>query len=149
MRGYFGVGIENCKTGANIGTLWRSAHNLGAAFIFVIGKRYEFQSSDTTKAWRSVPLFQYLTFDEFYGHLPHDCRLIGLEFPHPTARSLAGFHHPERAVYLLGAEDSGLTQKAKDKCHHIVYIESKMCLNVAVAGSIVLYDRCAKTGGSQ
>ena len=29
MRGYFGIGIENGKTVANIGTLWRSAHNLG------------------------------------------------------------------------------------------------------------------------
>ncbi|WP_020474452.1 RNA methyltransferase [Zavarzinella formosa] len=33
MKGYFGIGIENCKTGVNVGTLWRSAHNL-AALLF-------------------------------------------------------------------------------------------------------------------
>ena len=63
VRGYFGIGIENCKTGVNIGTLWRSAHNLGASFIFVIGMRYRFHPGDTTKAWLSIPLFQYSTFE--------------------------------------------------------------------------------------
>ena len=34
-RGFFGIGVENLKTKANLGTLWRSAINLGADFIFV------------------------------------------------------------------------------------------------------------------
>jgi len=107
-RGYFGIGIENCKSGVNVGTLWRSAHNLGASFIFTIGNRYRFQGSDTTKAWRSIPLFQYPTFDAFYGNLPHDCQLVGIEFPHEKAKALPEFMHPDRCVYLLGAEDPGL-----------------------------------------
>lgn len=140
-RGYFGIGIENCKSGANVGTLWRSAHNLGASFIFTIGNRYRYQASDTTKAWRSIPLFQYPTFDDFYANLPHDCQLIGVEFPHEKARPLPEFVHPERCVYLLGAEDHGLSKRAMEKCHRFVFIPSLMCLNVSVAGSLIMYDR--------
>lgn len=146
MRGFFGIGIENCKSGVNVGTLWRSAHNLGAAFIFTIGRRYRHQSSDTTKAWRSIPLFQYATFDEFYANLPHDCRLIGVEFPHNNAEPLPGFTHPDRCVYMLGAEDHGLTRRALEKCHRVVYIPSQMSLNVSVAGSIIMYDRTLRQG---
>ena len=44
-------------------------------------------------------------------------------------------------AYLLGAEDNGLTKAAIEKCHALVKFKSEMSLNVAVAGSIVLYDR--------
>lgn len=41
-RGYFGIGIYKPKTNTNIGTLWRSVFQLGAAYIFVIGQRSEY-----------------------------------------------------------------------------------------------------------
>lgn len=143
-RGYFGIGIENCKTGHNLGTLWRSAHNLGASYIFVIGQRYRLQASDTTKAYRNIPLYHFVSFDEFYSNLPFDCQLVGVEFPHDGAQPLPQFIHPERCVYLLGAEDHGLSKQALAKCHKLVYIPSLFCMNVAVAGSILMYDRSAR-----
>ena len=145
MRGYFGIGIENCKTKMNLGTLWRSAHIFGAAFIFVIGRRYEKQGSDTTKAWRSLPLFNFENFDQFYGQLPYDCRLVGVEITE-RAKPLQTFFHDDRSIYLLGAEDHGLSKQALAKCHRFVQLPGVFCLNVAVAGSIVMYDRIAKAG---
>jgi tRNA G18 (ribose-2'-O)-methylase SpoU len=146
-RGYFGIGIENGKTPHNLGTLWRSAHNLGADFIFVIGKRYPRQASDTTKAWRSIPLYQHDTFTDFYKSMPYDCQLIGVEYPHDRAKPLPEFKHPERAIYLLGSEDSGLSKEAKEKCHLFTMIPGsrlQQSLNVAVAGSIIMYDRISR-----
>lgn len=142
-RGYFGIGICGSKSPVNVGTLWRSAANMGAAFIFTVGRRYPHQVSDTVKAWKHVPLFQVRALDEL--PLPKDCKLIGVE---QVARSvpLPRFTHPERAVYLLGAEDHGLTKAAQKRCQSIVEIPSSRCLNVAVAGSIVMYDRIAKAG---
>jgi len=142
-RGYFGIGIENTKTKANIGTLWRSAYCLNAAFIFVIGNRYKMQASDTVKAMRHIPMYHYDTFEQFYENMPQDCQLIGIDNL-PKARMLDGYGHPERAIYLLGAEDSGLSNKAIEKCDSLIQFESKICLNVAVAGSIVMYDRQTK-----
>ena len=38
---YFEIGIFHTKTEQNVGTLWRSAFQLGAAGVFTIGKRYD------------------------------------------------------------------------------------------------------------
>lgn len=143
MRGYFGIGIQNTKTEVNTGTLWRSAKLLGASFIFTIGRRYQRQVSDTLKAYRSIPLYNYVDFNSFYSHLPYNCFLIGIELDE-KASLLKNFMHPERCVYLLGAEDNGLTKEAISKCHKLIQLPGEFSMNVAVAGSIVMYDRISK-----
>lgn len=127
----------------NIGTLWRSATIFGASFIFTIGKRYKRQSSDVLKSYRHIPLFHYDTFDDFYKGLPYDCQLIGVELD-DKAVPIKSFTHPQRCVYLLGAEDNGLTREAIDKCHKIIQLPGCFCLNVSTAGGIVMYDRTNK-----
>jgi len=145
MRGFFGIGIYNPKTEVNIGTLWRTAQNLGASFIFTVGKRYQRQKTDTTKAFRHVPLYHYSTLEEFEKSIPYNCSVICIEQT-KDAIDLPRFSHPERCVYLLGAEDYGLPEDFVD-LHLTVQIPASRCLNVAVAGSIVLYDRLSKGGG--
>lgn len=142
-RGYFGIGIEHHLSDHNIGTLWRSAYNLGASFIFTIGRKYKKQSSDTRKAYRSIPLFQYDDFEDFYNSFPKDCRLVGIEIT-DNSEDVTEFKHPERCVYLLGSEGQGLTQEAMEHCHFIVEIPTKHCINVAMSGTIVMYDRLTK-----
>ena len=57
--GYFEIGIYQPRSVENIGTLWRSAYQLGAAGIFVIGRSYRKQTSDTESTLRLVPLRHY------------------------------------------------------------------------------------------
>jgi tRNA G18 (ribose-2'-O)-methylase SpoU len=139
-RGYFEVGIYQGKTPQNLGTLWRIAFQLNASGIFTIGKRYQQQASDTPKAWRHVPLRNYSNFNDFYCNIPYNCKLVGVEM---GGKILSDFIHPERAIYLLGAEDHGLPQGIVDKCHHLVSLDAVNVnsYNVAVAGGIVLYNR--------
>lgn len=144
-RGYFGIGVENIKNSINVGTLWRSAHILGAKFIFTIGDRYRHQASDVTKAWKHIPLYRYGDLFDFKEIMPSDCRLVGVEM-HNDATPLARYVHPERAVYLLGAEDTGMSKESTVMCHDLVVIPGKYSLNVSTAGSIVMYDRLAKAG---
>jgi tRNA G18 (ribose-2'-O)-methylase SpoU len=143
VRGYFGIGIERTKAEVNIGTLWRSAYIFGASFIFTVGRRYKKQSSDTVCAWRHIPLYHFLTADEFYGFLPYDCRLVGVELDE-RAKPIRGYVHPQRAVYILGAEDVGLSPEMIGRCHELIVIPGDYSLNVAVAGSIVMFDRINK-----
>lgn len=148
MRGFFGIGIQNTKTEVNLGTLWRSANLLGASFIFTIGRRYKKQASDTMKSYRHIPLYNFETFEDFYKSLPYDAMLVGVELD-KRAVMLSSFSHPERCVYLLGAEDHGLTKEAIDKCHSIVQLPGEFSMNVAVAGSIVMYDRVTKISSKE
>ena len=142
-RGFWGIGIYSPKKIENIGVLWRSAHVFGASFIFTIGSRYSRQPSDTTNASFHVPLYEYKTFEDFQLHCPKATSLVAIEQT-PKARSLVHFVHPERCVYLLGAEDLGLPIQILDAAQSVVAIDTAFCLNVAVAGSIVVYDRVSK-----
>lgn len=142
-RGFFAIGIANGKTETNMGTLWRSASLFGASFIFTVGRRYRQQCSDTMKSWRSIPLFHFESVEDLRSALPYSCLLVGVELD-GRAHELERFVHPERACYLLGAEDHGLTLAQRDDCHALVQLPGEWSMNVAAAGSIVLYDRHAK-----
>lgn len=131
------------KTSMNYGSLFRTAQIMGADFIFLIGCRFKHQATDTMKSWRHMPLFEYKDFADFNSHRPFDCRLIGVELI-KTATPIKDYKHPKQACYLLGAEDNGLTRQAVDACQDIIYLPGERSLNVAVAGSIVLYDRINK-----
>lgn len=140
---FFGIGVYQPKTHHNIGTLWRSAFILGASFIYIVDGKYKPQTSDTLKTWSKIPFYRYTDFDHFYTSLPYSTQLVGLELS-DNSQAIRTFAHPERAAYLLGAEDNGLPEKVLKRCHHLVQLPGEQSLNVAVSGSIVLYDRIQK-----
>lgn len=90
-------------------------------------------------------MFKFKAFEDFLSALPKGASLIGIELD-PRSISVTTYKHPERAVYLLGAEDNGLPQDILGRCDDIIQIPASISLNVAVAGSIVLYDRNIKSG---
>lgn len=140
-RGFFEIGIYHPKTKENIGTLWRSAYQLGAAGIFVIGPMFKKQRGDTVQAWRHIPMRTYAGWDDFNALRPHATPLVGIEI---GGRPLSGgVVHPERAVYLLGAEDHGLPPAVQRECQILISIEAVRLpsFNVSVAGAIVMYHR--------
>ncbi len=138
--GYFEIGIYQPRSVENIGTLWRSAYQLGAAGIFVIGRSYREQTSDTESTLRLVPLRHYMTFEDFLTVRPVGAQLIGIEM---GGQPLSTFRHPDQAIYLLGSEATGLPARILAKCNTVVGLESvnKESYNLAVTGSIVLYHR--------
>jgi tRNA G18 (ribose-2'-O)-methylase SpoU len=142
-RGFFGIGVEHTKREENIGTLFRSALSLGASFVFTVGRRYSRQASDTVASFRHMPLYHLSDLDDLHEHLPYACPLIGVEID-SRAIPLESFAHPDTACYLLGAEDRGLSDRALALCDKVVQLPGAYCLNVSVAGSIVMYDRTTK-----
>ncbi len=142
-RGFCEIGIYQPKTAENIGTLWRTAYQLGAAGIFTIGRRYERQCSDTYHSERHIPLRHYADWDAFMASRPLAASLIGVEM---GGEPLAGFKHPQAAVYLLGSEDNGLPPAVLACCQRVVSIEAvrQASYNVAVAGALALYSRLAQ-----
>lgn len=145
MSGYFEIGIYHPKTEHNVGTLWRSAWQLGAAGIFTIGRRYKLQASDTYKTGMNIPLRHYETFEEFQLVRPVGALLVAVEM---GGEPMSEFAHPRSAVYLLGAEDHGLPKDVIEQCNSCVSLEAvrQSSYNVAVAGSLLMYDRMMERG---
>jgi len=140
----FGIGIYFPKHECNIGTLFRSAVCFGANFVFTVGNRkYRTESSDTLDSQRHIPYFYYKDYHDFNAHRPN-ARLITIEID-DNAKELPKFNHPQQAIYLLGSEGGGLPKDVLNPAKaDVVVIPSKYCLNLAVAGSIIMYDRVAK-----
>lgn len=143
-NGYFGIGIEHGKTKFNYWTLFRTAQILDCDFLFIIGARFEKHAADTMCSYRHIPVYSYKDFDDFNSHRPYGCKLIGVELTE-SAKDLTIYEHPKKAIYILGAEDHGLTKTALIHCQDVIRLYGEQSMNVSVAGSIVLYDRISKS----
>lgn len=139
-RGYFAIGVEGISKAVNLGNLTRSAHALGASFVFTIGadSRALEMRADTSKADGHLPLYHFASLAEL--KLPKGCSLVGVELT-DAATDLPSFAHPLRAAYVLGPERGALSAALAARCRHLVRIPAAFSLNVATAGAIVMYDR--------
>ncbi len=147
MRGYFGVGVEGISKSFNLGNLVRTSHAFGASFFFTIGASVHYQdirASDTSHAEIHMPFYPYESVADFA--LPKDCSLVGVELLDEAAE-LPTFRHPLRAAYVLGPEKGSLSPGLVARCDYVVKIPMKFCVNVGVAGAIVIYDRMIALGG--
>ena len=92
---------------------------------------------------RHIPLFHYTDWDDFFKHVPFDCPVVAIELDE-KAIPLKSYHHRERCIYLLGAEDHGIPKDVLARCKETVQLLGDYCMNVSTAGSIVMYDRMEK-----
>jgi len=144
MRGYFGIGVEGISKTGNLGNLFRSAHAFGASFAFTIAPDPRVRlGTDTSNADQHVPFFHFTDLDDF--RVPANCELVGIELTE-DAVDLPAFHHPNCAAYVLGPEKGSLSPELLACCDHVVKIPTSFCINVAIAGAIVMYDRVKMVG---
>lgn len=146
MRGYFGIGVEGVSKALNVGSLFRTAHAFGASFVFTVAADYSRGAgflADTSDAPGQVPFYSFP--DVASMMLPEGCRLVGVELL-DDAVALPVFPHPPTAAYVLGRERGALTPAMLERCDHVVRIPTRFCVNLAVAGAIVMYDRLLSGG---
>jgi tRNA G18 (ribose-2'-O)-methylase SpoU len=139
-RGFFAIGAERTSKSLNLGNLMRSAHAFGASFTFTIGAAYSALEAfaDTSRGHEHLPHYDWRSVDEMV--LPRGCKLVGIELLQ-EAIELPRFQHPVRAAYVLGPEKGSLSPELLARCDVTVKIPSRFCINVAMAGAIVMYDR--------
>ena len=146
MRGYFMVGVEGISKGFNLGNLVRTSHAFGASSFFTINAAVDYahiKATDTSHADIHMPFYAYDNVAAF--DLPKDCAVVGVELL-DEAVDLPCFRHPLRAAYVLGPEKGSLSPELVARCDHIVKIPMKFCVNVGVAGALVIYDRMISLG---
>jgi len=145
-RGYFAIGAERTSKSLNLGNLMRSAHGFGASFTFTLGATYQALEAvaDTSKGRHHLPHYNWSGLDDMA--LPEACALVGVELLE-EAVDLPSFRHPSRAAYVLGPERGSLSPELVMRCDHIVRIPTRFCVNVAMAGAILMYDRVSTTSG--
>ncbi len=146
MRGYFGIGAEGISKPMNLGAIMRTGHAFGASFVFSVSAAQKIRTvykADTSKSADHVPYYPWADIDDMA--LPHGCVLVGVELT-DDAVELPSFRHPTAAAYVLGRERGDLSPEMIARCAHVVKIPTRFCVNVSIAGALVLYDRMISMG---
>ena len=146
MRGYFAIGAEGISKPMNLGALMRTANAFGSSFVFSVGAADRVKlayKADTSKTFESVPYYQWDAIADMA--LPKGCQLVGIELT-DEAVDLPEFRHPKAAAYVLGRERGDLSAQMLARCDHVVKIPTKFCINVSLAGALVMYDRVLSMG---
>lgn len=146
MRGYFGIGAEGISKEMNVGNLFRTAHAFDASFVFTLGANYSRRvggRADTSDALGHMPFYEFPDMGSM--SLPQGCKIVGIELLDESLE-LPSFHHPSKAAYILGPERGELSAGMREKCDHVLKIPTKFCVNVGIAGAIVMYDRILSMG---
>jgi len=145
-RGFFGMGVEGICNPMNVGNLLRSSHAFGASFFFTVAPAVDVRgmaASDTSGAFGHLPFYTFEKPADLL--LPAGASLVAVEFL-PDAVDLPSFRHPSRAVYVLGPEGGNVSNEMLARCDHTIKIPLKFCINVGVAGALVMYDRMIGLG---
>jgi|TARA_Y100000814_G_scaffold277485_1_gene238532 tRNA G18 (ribose-2'-O)-methylase SpoU len=130
----------------NVGSLFRSGHAFGASFIFTVNANYNTRKggkSDTSVSTEHIPFYKFPDASSLV--LPKLCKLVGVELI-DDAVELPSFRHPLQAAYILGPERGSLSNAILEKCSHTVKIPTKFCINLGLAGAIIMYDRMLALG---
>jgi tRNA G18 (ribose-2'-O)-methylase SpoU len=146
-RGYFGIGAEGISKPMNLGALMRTANAFGASFTFSVAASRNIRlayKADTSKTFEHVPYYQWDEIGEM--QLPKGCLLVGIELT-DEAVDLPSFRHPPSAAYVLGREKGDLSPDMLARCAFVVKIPTRFCINVSLAGALVMYDRLICMGG--
>ena len=147
MRGYSAIGAEGISKPMNLGALMRTAHAFGASFTFSVNAAQDLRAAyraDTSKSAGHVPYYVWDRIADMV--LPEGCQLVGVELA-DDAVELPVFRHPPAAAYVLGPEKGSLSEDMLDRCAHVVRIPTRFCINVSLAGALVMYDRHVSMGG--
>lgn len=146
MRGFFGIGVEGISKQANAGSLLRSAHAFGASFFFTVNPSVDLhglRTADTSAAYDHLPVYNFEQPQDLL--LPKAAQMVAVELTE-DAIDLPSFRHPTCAVYVLGPEKANVSPAMLARCDHVLKIPVKFCVNVGVAGAIVMYDRLLSMG---
>jgi tRNA(Leu) C34 or U34 (ribose-2'-O)-methylase TrmL len=101
---------------------------------------YRLPREERMRGYQDVELRQS---DAFFDAFERDVVPVAVEV-RAGSESLIEFDHPEKALYVFGAEDGSLGKAVVRHCHRFVIIPTRHCTNLAAAVYTTLYDRHAK-----
>ena len=142
------IALVNPKYPHNVGAAVRAASCYGLRQVWFTGDRvqlvgargYRLPREERMRGYQEVELRHS---DAFFDAFGPDVVPVAVEV-RPGSESLIDFEHPEKALYVFGAEDGSLLKPVLRLCHRFVIIPTRHCTNLSAAVYTVLYDRHAK-----
>lgn len=136
----FAVGLHNPKFPENVGGVMRACMAYNADLLAIQGRRYTRTATDTCSGYRHIPTLSGVNLREV---IPFDCVPVAVDII-DGAIPLPKYKHPRRAFYIFGAEDATLGKQITSWCRDTIYVPTTICMNLAAAVNVILYDRISK-----
>lgn len=139
------VALVDPKYDFNVAQAVRIASCYGVKQVWFNGHRVPLDSTKGNRLPREERMKGYQDVqichqEYFFDRFPDDVTPVGVELT-PSSENLLWFEHPEKALYVFGPEDGSLRKVERMKCHRIIQIPTRHCLNLSMAVGTVLYDR--------
>jgi tRNA(Leu) C34 or U34 (ribose-2'-O)-methylase TrmL len=137
--------LVNPKFDHNVGMVVRAASCYRVPQVWWTGNRVSLDVAkgerlpreERMKGYRDVEMVQ---FDYPFDHFGRDVTPVAVEV-RPNSECIYDFVHPEKALYVFGPEDGGLSRVQLQHCHRFVTIPTAHCANLAAAVWQVLFHR--------
>lgn len=137
MSGFAAIGLHTPQCIHNVGGALRAIDCYRASLLVIGGTRFARVGTDTTKAWRRVPV---LEMTDVMDGIPYDCVPVAVDLV-PNAVPLFDYEHPKRAFYVFGPEHGTLGDSVLSRCRDRVMVPTNGCMNLAATVNVVLYAR--------
>jgi tRNA G18 (ribose-2'-O)-methylase SpoU len=142
----FAIAAWNISKDHNVGSLVRTAHATAASELLLVGEReWNVEAARTAELYTTI--VHLADAEAFLSRLAERTwNLVAVELD-DRAVNIFEADYPDRPCFLLGAELGGIPETLIERASLVVQIPQwglVPSLNLAVAGSIVLYDYLSK-----
>jgi len=129
----------------NVGSLIRLADNVGAEEVLIVGDNFQLRKSSINKtgglSMKNVRL-SFVSEERFFSEIAPGYQLVAVETSRDS-ENLFTVRLPEKVVFVMGNERSGLPSEFLDRCQMTVHIPmTGKCksMNVSHALAVVLFE---------
>lgn len=134
------IGLHNPKFPENVGGVMRACMAYNVQLLAIQGRRYTRVATDTCSGYRHIPTISVSNLKDV---IPFNCVPVAVDII-DGAIPLPEYKHPKHAYYIFGAEDATLGSQITSWCRDTIYVPTKICMNLAAAVNVILYDRMSK-----
>lgn len=144
--------LDGIEIPGNMGTLFRSSDGVNVDLVVICNKVTNPLSSKVTQASRGMNLFKDIViceYEEIQKYLLDNNYNIYLGEPE-LGKNYKEYDYSGNIALVVGNERFGIDQRWYNGTHNKVFIPmaGKMgCLNVSIAGSILMYEAFMKRNG--
>lgn len=129
----------------NIGSLVRLADNVGAEEVLIVGDNFQLRQSSINRtgglSMKNIRL-SFVSEETFFSGITPGYQLVAVETS-PDSENLFSVRLPEKVVFVMGNERSGLPPEFLERCQITVHIPmTGKCksMNVSHALAVVLFE---------
>jgi len=145
------IAVMNLSNETNVGSLIRTASAANIKEVVIVG-RNKWNKGAATGAHSKIKVIKMRTSDEFIEYCrEHNYNIISIEIGRDS-RNIFNYQYPDNPILVVGNEGTGIPQKILENSVDRVYIPQYggvECLNVAVAGSVAIYDWVKKNNSCE